>query len=194
MGELATLPVFLKLQGRRVVMAGGSEAAAWKAELFAAAGAQVEVFAPAPCEALVALVDRQARISIRRHVLAPADVTGAAALIADVQDDAEAAAFHAMARAAGVPVNVIDKPTWCDFQFGAIVERSPLVVAISTDGGAPVFGQMLRARIETLLPEGFRAWAQAARDWRPRAHRIQEYESTSPCRVGNQASHPNRRG
>ena len=168
MGKLATLPVFLKLEGRRVVMAGGSEAVAWKAELFAAAGALVEVYALEPCEALAALAAGHDHIAIKLRALAPEDLAGAAALIADAANDEEAATFHAMARAAGLPVNVIDQPAWCDFQFGSIVERSPLVVAISTDGGAPVFGQMLRARIETLLPEGFRKWAQAAKDWRPR--------------------------
>ena len=168
MGKLATLPVFLKLEGRRVVMAGGSEAVAWKAELFAAAGALVEVHAPEPCEALVALAAAGAHIAIKPRAVTPADLAGAAAFIADAANDEEAAAFHAMARALGLPVNVIDQPLWCDFQFGSIVERSPLVVAISTDGGAPVFGQMLRARIETLVPEGFRKWALAAKDWRPR--------------------------
>ena len=168
MGRLATLPVFLKLEGRRVVIAGGSEAAAWKVELFASAGALVEVHAPEPCQALAALAATRTQIEIRPRAVTPADLAGAAAFIADAADDEEAAAFHAMARAVGVPVNVIDQPGWCDFQFGSIVERSPLVVAISTDGGAPVFGQMLRARIETLLPEGFRKWAQAAKDWRPR--------------------------
>ena len=168
MGKLATLPVFLKLEGRRVVMAGGSEAVAWKAELFAAAGALVDVHAPEPCEALAALAAGHDTIAIKLRALAPEDLAGAAAFIADAANDEEAAAFHAMARAVGLPVNVIDQPAWCDFQFGSIVERSPLVVAISTDGGAPVFGQMLRARIETLVPEGFRKWAQAAKDWRPR--------------------------
>ena len=168
MGRLATLPVFLKLEGRRVVMAGGSEAVAWKAELFAAAGARVEVHAPEPCEALLALAAARTEVEIKPLVAAAVALAGAAAFIADAADEAEAAAFHALARAAGLPVNVIDQPKWCDFQFGSIVERSPLVVAISTDGGAPVFGQMLRARIETLIPEGFRAWAQAAKDWRPR--------------------------
>ena len=58
-------------------------------------------------------------------------------------------------------VRVAD-PAHGDFQFGSIVNRSPLVVAISTDGAAPVFGQAIRARIETLLPMGFQAWAAAA--------------------------------
>jgi uroporphyrin-III C-methyltransferase/precorrin-2 dehydrogenase/sirohydrochlorin ferrochelatase len=67
-----------------------------------------------------------------------------------------------------VPVNVIDRPAFCDFSFGAIVNRSPLVVGISTDGAAPVFGQAIRAKIEALIPKGFARWAEAARAWRPR--------------------------
>ena len=64
----------------------------------------------------------------------------------------EAAAFAALARRAGVPVNVIDKPAFCDFSFGSIVNRSPLVIGISTDGAAPVFGQAIRAKLEALDP------------------------------------------
>ncbi len=75
--------------------------------------------------------------------------------------------FAEAARKAGVPFNIIDKPAFCDLQFGAIVNRSPLIVSISTDGAAPVFGQAIRAKIEALLPQGFRRWAEAARDWRP---------------------------
>ena len=70
------------------------------------------------------------------------------------------------ARAAGVPVNVIDKPAFCDFAFGAIVNRSPLVIGISTDGAAPVFAQAIRAKLEALLPNGFAGWAAAAARWR----------------------------
>ena len=66
----------------------------------------------------------------------------------------------------GVPVNVIDKPAFCDFAFGAIVNRSPLVIGISTDGAAPVFAQAIRAKLEALLPRGFADWAAAAARWR----------------------------
>ena len=76
------------------------------------------------------------------------------------------AAFANAARAAGVPVNVIDKPAFCDFAFGAIVNRSPLVIGISTDGAAPVFAQAIRAKLEALLPKGFADWAAAAARWR----------------------------
>ena len=71
-----------------------------------------------------------------------------------------------------MPVNVIDKPAFCDFSFGAIVNRSPLVVGISTDGAAPVFGQAVRAKLEALIPQGFARWAEAARHWRPRVQAL----------------------
>ena len=74
--------------------------------------------------------------------------------------------FAMAARTAGVPVNVIDKPDHCDFAFGAIVNRSPLVIGISTAGAAPVFGMAVRARIEAMIPAGFSRWAEAARRWR----------------------------
>ncbi len=94
------------------------------------------------------------------------DLEDAAVAIGAFEDDESAAAFAAAARAAGVPVNVIDKPAFCDFSFGAIVNRSPLVIGISTDGAAPVFAQAIRAKLEALLPKGFADWAAAAARWR----------------------------
>jgi len=94
------------------------------------------------------------------------DLPGAAVAIGAFEDDEGAAAFAAAARAAGVPVNVIDKPAFCDFSFGAIVNRSPLVIGISTDGAAPVFAQAIRAKLEALLPKGFADWAAVAARWR----------------------------
>ena len=166
MQPLASLPIFLRASGRRVVIAGGSDAAAWKAELFAAAAAAVEVYAQEPSERMRALCEARAGVVLHQRDWTPADLAGALVAIADAADDAEAEAFRAAGRAAGVPVNCIDRPAGSDFQFGAIVNRSPLVIAISTDGAAPVFAQAVRARIETIAPAGFAAWAQAARDWR----------------------------
>ena len=168
MGPLATLPVFFKLAGRRVVVSGGQDAAAWKIELLTAAGAHVDVFAAELGERLIDLLPDLEHVAVHGRPVAPADLEGACLALCDAESEEEGQDFHAMARAAGVPVNVIDKPALCDFQFGSIVERSPLVVAISTDGAAPVLGQAIRARIETLLPDGFRRWAQAAKAWRPR--------------------------
>ncbi|MBS7536850.1 siroheme synthase CysG [Ancylobacter sonchi] len=168
MAPLARLPVFFALEGRRVVLAGGSDAAAWKAELIAATGARLDIYAADTSPALAAFADEAGgRIALHPRDWAPADLAGAALAIGAIEDDSEGERFAQAARAAGVPVNVVDKPAFCDFAFGAIVNRSPLVVGISTDGAAPVFGQAVRAKIESVIPQGFRHWAEAARVWRP---------------------------
>ena len=168
MGRLSRLPVFLALEGRRALLAGGSAAAAWKAELLSAAGANVEVYAADPCAELIALAGNppHGAVTLTQRSWRAEDMTGAAIAVGAFAEDAEAAAFTDAARAAGVPVNVIDKPAFCDFAFGAIVNRSPLVIGISTDGAAPVFAQAIRAKLEALLPTGFAGWAAAAARWR----------------------------
>jgi uroporphyrin-III C-methyltransferase / precorrin-2 dehydrogenase / sirohydrochlorin ferrochelatase len=168
MEPLARLPVFFALENKRVVVAGSGAGAIWKAELLSAAGASVEVFAPEPAEELLALAAGPpgGPIIIHGRPWNAADFSGAALAVGGCTDDAEAARFAAAARAAGVPANVIDKPAFCDFAFGAIVNRSPLVIGISTDGAAPVFGMALRAKLEALIPRGFARWAAAARSWR----------------------------
>lgn len=168
MDALARLPVFLALDGKRVVIAGGNHAAAWKAELLSAAGATVEVYADDVCDdmALVAADPPRGPVKLIVRGWTEDDLRGAAVAIGAFDDDTLADTFAAAARAAGVPVNVIDKPAFCDFSFGAIVNRSPLVIGISTDGAAPVFAQAIRAKLEALLPQGFADWAAAAARWR----------------------------
>ncbi|WP_291165643.1 NAD(P)-dependent oxidoreductase [Hyphomicrobium sp.] len=162
---LAVLPVFFKLDGKRVVLAGGGEPSLWKAELLSAAGAHVEVFAERFAEGFrdLAASPPNGQLLLRDRRWRPEDLRSAALAVGALSDETEAAEFASAARAAGVPVNVVDRPAFCDFQFGAIVNRSPLVVGISTDGAAPVFGQAIRSLIEGLLPESFKSWAEAAR-------------------------------
>ncbi|WP_375598025.1 siroheme synthase CysG [Devosia sp. Naph2] len=164
--ELAVLPVFFDLRGKRVVVIGGGEPAAWKIELLAAAGAQVDIYAEDVCEELSALAPTS--ITVHPCPWTPSDLEGAALAIADIEDDAEAHAFIAAAKAVAVPYNVIDRPEFCQFQFGAIVNRSPVVVGISTAGAAPILGQAVRRRIETLLPQTLTQWAQLAAKLRAR--------------------------
>lgn len=172
---LARLPVFLDLQDRPVLVAGGSDAAAWKAELLAAAGACVTVYAAMPGAALLALaqapLDAGAIAVVARDWQA-ADFAGMALAVADCDSDAAAACFRAAAQTAGIPSMVIDKPAHSDFQFGAVVNRSPVVIGISTAGAAPVLAQAIRRRIETLLPPELADWAAAAARIRGRIARL----------------------
>nr|WP_272214656.1 bifunctional precorrin-2 dehydrogenase/sirohydrochlorin ferrochelatase [Marinicella sp. W31]MDC2880286.1 bifunctional precorrin-2 dehydrogenase/sirohydrochlorin ferrochelatase [Marinicella sp. W31] len=154
MEDLAVLPLFFRLKGKAVLVAGASEAAAWKAELLVATGADVTVFLgrEAPAEELRAL-EAEGKLRLCETHWSEADWRDMHLALGDCDNDAKARAFRARAKAEGVPVNVIDKPAYCDFQFGSIVNRSPVVVGISTDGAAPILGQAIRRRIETLLPK-----------------------------------------
>lgn len=147
---LPSLPLFHKLAGRKAVVVGRSDAAEWKAELLGAAGANV-----------VRLIDEWT----------PGQLEGAAVAVGDLPDRPEAVRFVQAAHEAGAVANVIDQSDLCDVLFGTIVNRSPIVVAISTDGGAPALGQSIRVRIESILPPGLSAWAKAAQDWRKRLSR-----------------------
>ncbi|WP_051960570.1 siroheme synthase CysG [Devosia riboflavina] len=170
LAALSTLPVFYTLTGKRVLLAGGSEAAAWKAELLAATGATVEVAAPESelSEEMRGLATSGQVTLLNGHWTVIA-WTGYAMAVGDCEDEDEAAHFAGAARRFGVPVNVIDKPAFCDFQFGSIVNRSPLVVGISTSGAAPILGQAVRQRVEAMLPKSLTDWAGLARHIRTRA-------------------------
>lgn len=180
MEPLAKLPVFWSLLGKRVVVAGGSEAAAWKSELLAACGAEVHIFAPqakltTAFQALLKQTSESRAEGRYVHHDRPwgIDIFSTAAIaVADCDDEAEAKAFFCAARAAGVPVNVIDKPAFCQFQFGSIVNRSPVIVSISTDGAAPILAQAIRRRIETLLPPSLKEWARLAQSIREKVNQL----------------------
>lgn len=172
-GALSVLPVFLDLSGKRAIVAGGSPAAAWKAELLMAAGASVEVFAEpdevslemaalAKCGTGLCLVGRKWDVS---------SMKGAALAIADVNSGDEAAAFRAAAQSVGTLYNIIDKPDFCQFRFGTIVNRSPVVVGISTCGAAPILAQAIRRRIEAVLPPALKQWAGFALTSRRAIHK-----------------------
>ncbi len=168
MQPLARVPLFFAFEGKRAIVAGGATGACWKAELLSAAGASVDVYTDTPCGELLELAadPPRGRIEIHRRGWTRDDLVGASLAIGAFDDNSAAEAFAAAARSLAVPVNVVDKPAFCDFAFGSIVNRSPLVIGISTDGAAPVFAQAVRAKLEAFLPKGFANWAAAAARWR----------------------------
>jgi uroporphyrin-III C-methyltransferase/precorrin-2 dehydrogenase/sirohydrochlorin ferrochelatase len=174
MERLARLPVFYALEGKSVLLAGGSAAAAWKAELLLATGAHLILCAEEiEPEMQAVIADPPAgAITLHHRRWQETDMAGITMAIGAIEEDGEGQAFAAAARASGVPVNVVDRPHLCDFAFGGIVNRSPLVIGISTDGAAPVFGQAVRTRIEAMLPIGLTRWALAAKAWRPAVQKL----------------------
>lgn len=163
---LAVLPVFFALKNKRVIIAGGTEAARWKAELLAASGAHVDVICPKSelTEEMSTLLCDGASDGTLTHIdgnWSAVDFVGAALAIGDIETD-DAPRFIAHCKAAAIPANIIDKPEFCEFQFGSIVNRSPVVVSISTTGAAPILGQAVRRKIETLLPNSLGDWGKLA--------------------------------
>src|SRR5260370_29864334 len=139
MDALARLAVFLALEGRRAVVAGGNAQAAWKAELLSAAGANVEVFAEAPADELVGLAQNPPRgaVTINRRRVAADDFAGAAVAVGAFADHGDAPQFAPPARPRRLPVNLIHQPAFFDFAFAAIVNPSPLLLDLPTDRPAP---------------------------------------------------------
>ncbi|MBK5920252.1 uroporphyrinogen-III C-methyltransferase [Rhodothalassium salexigens] len=162
---MRTLPINVRLDGRTVLVVGDGEAAHAKLRLLAKTPARLRVVAP---DGWAGLGDWRGRVEVTARAFEPADLAGVALVYAATEDAATDSAVAAAARAAGVPVNVVDRPALCDFITPAIVDRDPLSIAICTNGGAPVLGRRLRARIEAWLPQGFGRLVDNAAGFRDR--------------------------
>ena len=153
------LPVFLRLEGQRALVIGGGRVALRKAEWLLKAGARVSVIAPELC---VELVQRAAHAELEHlaQPFAPAQLAGAAVAVAASDNREVNAAVSEAAQARGIPVNVVDSPELSSFIFPAIIDRAPLIVAVSSAGTAPVLARRVRAQIEALLPARLGALAR----------------------------------
>lgn len=153
------LPVFLRLQAKSALVVGGGPVAARKADWLLKAGARVTVVAP---RLAAELASRAARAEIA-HIAAaftPGHLAGAAAVVAASGDREANAAVSQAAHSLGIPVNVVDSPELSSFIFPAIIDRSPLVVAVSSAGASPVLARRVREQIEALLPARLGALAR----------------------------------
>lgn len=161
------LPLFHDLKGRLVLVVGGGEVALRKARLLADAGACLRVVAPSIDQSLVALVAESGGESRARNYTAD-DLYGCVLAIAATDSEPTNAQVSADARTIGIPVNVVDAPELCSVIFPAIVDRSPLMIAVSSGGDAPVLARLMRARIETWIPAAYGQLAGLARRYRAR--------------------------
>lgn len=158
------LPLFHKLQDRLVLVVGGGEVALRKARLLVEAGAVLRVVAPAIRDDLCELAGPAAQL-LRRGYQAD-DLDGVGLVIAATDDEPLNAQISAQAQARGIPVNVVDAPKLCSVIFPAIVDRSPLIVAVTSGGDAPVLARLIRAKIETWIPATYGQLAGLAKKFR----------------------------
>lgn len=152
---MSHFPIVLKVAGRRALVVGGGKQAARKAELLLDAGAEVAVVAPA-LEEDFARLSGNPRLRHLGAALEAGALEGCVLAIgASETDDALNRRLYDLATAREIPVNVVDRPELCSFIMPAMVNRAPLMVAISTGGQAPILSRILRARFETLLPAAY---------------------------------------
>lgn len=172
-------PVFLRLRDQPVLLLGGGEVAARKLRLLLRAGAAVQIVARELNDEVRAAVESGAAQHLAREFSGA--LIGRQRLAVVASDDAALnAVVAAAAQQANIPVNVVDNVELSSFITPAIIDRHPMLVAISSGGAAPVLARRLRERVEAMLPSGY--GRLAAFMHRQRA-RVKAHEDASPRRI-----------
>lgn len=144
-------PIFINLEGRRVLIVGGGHVALRKAERLSPYGADIFAVAPEFIPGFAGIPG----VTLLERRFEPGDIDGAALVIAATDDPELNAAVSELCRWENVPVNVVDDIEKCSFVFPSLVRRGELSVGISTGGASPSAAQYVRRGVEQLVPEGF---------------------------------------
>jgi len=160
-------PAFLRLIGRPCLLVGAGSVAERKARLLLAAGAELTIVAPRIGERIAELA-AGGRIHLISRDFRASDLKGRWLVVAATDDAVVQEEVYKAASAAGIFCNSVDDPDNSSYITPAIVDRSPLVVAISSGGAAPVLARKIRARIEEILPAETGRLARFAHEWRDR--------------------------
>lgn len=169
--RLNAFPVFMRVEGRCVVIVGGGEEALAKARLVAQSSAAIRIVAADPEPALSTWAEGSDAV-IAREPYRSFHLVGAALVFAATGDEAQDQRVVEDARRARIPANAVDRPDLCDFFTPALVNRAPVVVAVGTEGAGPVLAQMIRARIDGMLSPSLGRLAVLASAYRAAAERL----------------------
>jgi len=162
---MESFPIYMRLKGARCVVIGGGDVATRKVTMLLKADAAVEVIAPELCNLLKAQV-LAGKIKHIQGTFEASQLTGATLVIAATDDETVNTLVSLTAKAQNIPVNVVDAPALCTFTMPSIVDRSPVLIAISSNGAAPVLARLIRAKLETMIPASYGRLAFLARDFR----------------------------
>jgi len=146
------LPAFLDIKDKKCLIIGGGVTALRKANLLVRANAKLHVVSQQILPTLEEIIEQEPH-EFRLGNFSPADLDGAVLVIAATDDDVLNRSVSELARAKNIPVNVVDQPALCSMIFPAVVDRSPLLVAVSSSGTSPVFIRKIKEQIETMLPQ-----------------------------------------
>jgi uroporphyrin-III C-methyltransferase/precorrin-2 dehydrogenase/sirohydrochlorin ferrochelatase len=161
-------PIFIELTAKRIVVSGAGECAVAKLRLLLKTQADIFIFGTNPASQIVQWADDQKVTYVSREIRAD-DVKDAVLLYAANEDHAQDAVAAAFGRAAGALVNIVDNLDHSAFITPAIVDRSPLTIAIGTEGAAPVLARKIKQQLEETLPTSLGTLARIGQGFRDRA-------------------------
>lgn len=165
------LPIFMSIKDRPCAVIGGGEVAARKVATLARAGAAITVMAPILNESLQAKVEK-GEISYIKGEFSPEAINGCVLVVAATDDHEVNKQVSMVAQKQNIPVNVVDTPALCTFVMPSIIDRSPVIVAVSTSGSSPVLARLLRARLESMVPAAFGKLATLADHFRDQVKKV----------------------
>ncbi len=165
------LPIFLDINGKRTLIVGNGVVAARKADLLLRAGSDLTIIAPVLGEELSRLAETYS-FNHKASGLTADDLNGCVVAFGCSEDDAVNRHLRELAAVAGVMVNVPDQTENCDFTMPAVVDRTPLLIAISSGGSSPLLVRMLKARFETTIPAAYGRLAEFAGSYRDRIKKL----------------------
>lgn len=159
-------PLFIDLKQKNCLVVGAGEVAARKIELLAKAGAKVTIIAPKICNNVYQLTKNYPNLVIINRNFTDTDIKQQRLIISATNQADINALVAATAQQQNIPVNVVDNPALCSFIVPAIIDRSPVIAAVSSGGASPVLARLLRAKLESLIPPAFGRMAKLAEKYR----------------------------
>ncbi|MEE9330969.1 MAG: siroheme synthase CysG [Methylophilaceae bacterium] len=162
---MQSLPIFFNITNRRCIVIGGGDVALRKVNMLLKASAAITLVSPKLSQGLQNLVDKGS-IQYLKARFEVAQLAGACLVIAATDEQSVNQAVSTAAKAANIPVNVVDAPALCTFTMGSIIDRSPIVIAVSSEGNAPVLARYVRTKIESMLPAAYGRIAAIAGEFR----------------------------
>ena len=159
------LPIFINLKQKPVLVVGGGGIALRKINLLIKAQASVNCLSPLFCDGIASL-SADKSVNLIQKSFEPDDIKNYSIIIASTDDSLVNSSISELAKKANIPVNVVDSPELSSFIMPSIVDRSPVIIAVSSAGKAPVLARIIRAKLETVIPSAYGLLAEIAGEYR----------------------------
>ena len=159
------LPIFIQIKQKPTLVVGGGDIALRKINLLLKAQAKVDCLSLLFCEDIKNL-SKDGHITLINKSFEKTDITNYSIIIAATDDSSVNSLISLVAQDKKIPVNVVDSPELSSFIMPSIVDRSPLIIAVSSAGKAPVLARIIRAKLETVIPSAYGTLAEIAGEYR----------------------------